>query len=225
MSVFEALRAAGWAQDADVDISWIDAEKLEKAKDPATMLEAVDGIVVPGGFGTRGLEGKIRAAQYCLKAKKPYLGLCLGLQMAVIAAARNAGITDATTVELDPEGKNQVINIMADQRGKENTGGSMRLGDYPCVVAKDSQAAKLYGSTKITERHRHRYECNNDYRDQYQKWGIQAVGLSPDEHLVEMIEAIDHPFMMASQFHPEFKSRPNRPHPMFNGFIKSLLRK
>ena len=225
MSVFEALRAAGWSHDADVKISWIDAEQLEKAKDPAKILEAVDGLVVPGGFGTRGLEGKIKAAQYCLTNKKPYLGLCLGLQMAVIAAARNAGIKDATTVELDPEGKNQVINIMADQRGKENTGGSMRLGDYPCVVAKDSQAAKLYGATKITERHRHRYECNNDYRDKYEAWGIKPVGLSPDGHLVEMIEAIDHPFMMASQFHPEFKSRPNRPHPMFDGFIKSLLRK
>lgn len=225
MSVFEALRAAGWSHDADVKISWIDAEQLEKAKDPAKLLETVDGLVVPGGFGTRGLEGKIKAAQYCLTNKKPYLGLCLGLQMAVIAAARNAGIKDATTVELDPKGKNQVINIMADQKGKENTGGSMRLGDYPCVVAKDSQAAKLYGTTKITERHRHRYECNNDYRDQYDAWGIKPVGLSPDGQLVEMIEATNHPFMMASQFHPEFKSRPNRPHPMFDGFIKSLLRK
>ncbi len=225
MSVFEALRAAGWSHDADVDISWIDAEELEKAKDPASLLETVDGIVVPGGFGNRGLEGKITAAQYCLTNKKPYLGLCLGLQMAVIGAARNAGIKDATTVELNPDGKNQVINIMADQKGKENTGGSMRLGDYPCVVTKGSMAAELYGTNKITERHRHRYECNNDYRDQYEAWGIKPVGLSPDGHLVEMIEAIDHPFMMASQFHPEFKSRPNRPHPMFDGFIKSLLRK
>ena len=114
---------------------------------------------------------------------------------------------------------------MDGQQGKENTGGTMRLGDYPCAIAKDSLAAKLYGATKITERHRHRYECNNDYRDEYEQWGIRAVGLSPDHHLVEMIEAIDHPFMVASQFHPEFKSRPNRPHPMFEGFIKSLLQK
>jgi CTP synthase len=223
MSVFEALRAAGWGHDTEVEISWIDAEKLEKATDPASMLKGIDGIVVPGGFGTRGLEGKIKAAQYCLSTKTPYLGLCLGLQMAVIAAARNAGLKDATTVELNPKSPNQVINIMDGQQGKENTGGTMRLGDYPCEIAKNSQAAKLYGTTSITERHRHRYECNNDYRDEYEKWGIRAVGLSPDQHLVEMIEAIDHPFMMASQFHPEFKSRPNRPHPMFEGFIKSLL--
>jgi len=225
MSVFEALRSAGWKYDSDVEIRWIDAEKLEKVKDPAVMLKDVDGVVVPGGFGLRGLEGKIRAAQYCLDSKTPYLGLCLGLQMAVIAAARNAGVKDATTVELNPKGINQVINIMDGQQGKENTGGTMRLGDYPCAIAKDSLAAKLYGATKITERHRHRYECNNDYRDEYEQWGIRAVGLSPDHHLVEMIEAIDHPFMVASQFHPEFKSRPNRPHPMFEGFIKSLLQK
>ncbi|MEO5627902.1 MAG: CTP synthase [Candidatus Saccharimonadales bacterium] len=224
MSVFEALRAAGWAHDAKVEIKWIDAEKLEKAKNPGTMLKDVDGVVVPGGFGVRGLEGKIKAAQYCLAEKVPYLGLCLGLQMAVIAAARNAGLKDATTFELNPKGENQVIHFMADQKGKENTGGTMRLGDYPCVIEKGSLAAKVYGTTKITERHRHRLECNNQYRDQYQKWGIKAVGLSPDHHLVEMIEAIDHPFMMASQFHPEFKSRPNRPHPMFEGFINSLLK-
>lgn len=225
MSVFEALRSAGWLHDADVEIRWIDAEQVEKSDNPATELEAVDGIVVPGGFGTRGLEGKIKAAQYCLEHKKPYLGLCLGLQMAVVAAARNAGLKDATTVELDPSSRQQVISLMADQKGKENTGGTMRLGDYPCAITKDSLASKLYGTTKITERHRHRYECNNDYRDQYEKWGIKAVGLSPDGNLVEMIEAIDHPFMVASQFHPEFKSRPNRSHPMFEGFIKSLLRK
>lgn len=224
MSVFEALRAAGWAHDAKVEIKWIDAEKLEKTK-PEKMFSGIDGVVVPGGFGTRGLEGKIKAAQYCLDSKTPYLGLCLGLQMAVIAAARNAGLKDATTVELDPTSKTQVINFMEGQQGKENTGGTMRLGDYPCVLAKDSKAAKAYGATKITERHRHRYECNNDFRDEYESWGIRAVGLSPDQHLVEIIEAIDHPFMMASQFHPEFKSRPNRAHPMFNGFVKAVLQK
>ena len=225
MSVFEALRAAGWSQDAKVDIRWIDAEKLEKTTDVGAALKDVDGIVVPGGFGIRGLEGKIKAAQYCLEHKKPYLGLCLGLQMAVIAAARNAGLQDATTYELDATAANQVVNVMDGQKGKENTGGTMRLGDYPCVIAKDSLAAKLYGTTNIVERHRHRLECDNDYREQYQKWGIRAVGLSPDGKLVEMIEAIDHPFMVASQFHPEFKSRPNRPHPMFTGFVKALLRK
>jgi CTP synthase len=180
---------------------------------------------VPGGFGTRGLEGKIKAAQYSLKSKLPYLGLCLGLQMAVIAAARSGGLADATSGELDPDGQTKVIHTMADQKGLENTGGTMRLGDYPCQIAPDSLAAKIYGSTSIVERHRHRYECNNDYRDNYEAWGIRAVGLSPDGHLVEMIEGIDHPYFMASQFHPEFKSRPNRPHPMFDGFIAALLQK
>lgn len=222
MSVFEALRAAAWWNDSSVDIRWIDAEELEK-RGASAMLDAVDGVVVPGGFGTRGLEGKILAAQYCLKTGKPYLGLCLGLQMAVIAAARNAGFKEATTMELDQGSTTKVIDVMEGQSGKLNTGGTMRLGDYPCEIAVGSLSAKLYGSTKIVERHRHRLECNNDYRDEYEGWGIRAVGLSPDKHLVEMIEAIDHPFMVASQFHPEFKSRPDKPHPMFTGFIRALL--
>jgi CTP synthase len=223
MSVFEALRAAAWANKTDITIEWIDAEGIEKSGDAATALKGVDGIVVPGGFGTRGLEGKITAAQYALKKKLPYLGLCLGLQMGVVAAARNGGLKDATTEELDATAKHRVIHTMADQKGKENTGGTMRLGDYPCVLAKGSKAAKVYAAHNIVERHRHRYECNNDYRDQYEAWGIRPVGLSPDDHLVEIIEAVDHPFFMASQFHPEFKSRPNRAHPMFKGFIAALL--
>ncbi|HEY5805761.1 MAG TPA: CTP synthase [Candidatus Saccharimonadales bacterium] len=224
MSVFEALRAAAWANDTRIDINWIDAEALASVDDVTVALRGIDGIVVPGGFGTRGLEGKIAAAQYALKHKLPYLGLCLGLQMGVIAAARNAGI-EATTEELDATSAHRVIHTMADQKGKENTGGTMRLGDYPCVLAKGSKAREVYGEDEIIERHRHRYECNNDYRDQYEKWGIRAVGLSPDGHLVEIIEGIDHPFFMASQFHPEFKSRPNRAHPMFKGFVASLLQK
>jgi CTP synthase len=225
MSVFEALRSAAWANNTAIKLEWIDAEALEEKEDIGAEFANIDGIVVPGGFGTRGLEGKIKAAQFSLKNKLPYLGLCLGLQMAVIAAARNAGISDATTAELDPEGANTVIHTMADQKGLENTGGTMRLGDYPCKIAPDSKAAEVYGSTEIVERHRHRYECNNGYRDQYESWGIRPVGLSPDDHLVEMIEGIDHPFFMASQFHPEFKSRPNRAHPMFDGFVASLLQK
>jgi CTP synthase len=223
LCVFEALRAAAWWSDCEVSIDWIDAEGLENEKDLAKYLETVDGIVVPGGFGKRGLDGMIKTAQYCLKNKKPYLGLCLGLQMAVVGAARNAGIKDASSVELDPKSENLVINVMNDQKGKENTGGTMRLGNYVCEIAKDSISSKLYKSTETVERHRHRLECNNDFRDEYTSWGIRAVGLSPDKHLVEMIEAIDHPFFVASQFHPEFKSRPNRPHPMFSGFIESLL--
>lgn len=221
--VFEALRSAGWMNDTAVEIKWIEAEDLEGKDDISEEMNSVDGIVVPGGFGTRGLEGKIKAARYALEHKVPYLGLCLGLQMAVIAAARNAGITEATTAEMNPDAKDVVIHTMADQKGLENTGGTMRLGDYPCKLVPGSKAAEVYGESEILERHRHRYECNNAYRDQYESWGIRAVGLSPDDHLVEIIEGIDHPFFMASQFHPEFKSRPQRSHPMFNGFVRQLL--
>src|SRR5690606_16874160 len=202
----------------------IDAEKVKKEKDVDKAIKDVDGIVVPGGFGTRGLEGKILFAQYALNNRFPYLGLCLGMQMGVIAAARNSGLKKATTIELDPKSEQAVINAMEGQEGKLNTGGTMRLGDYPCVLSKDSLAAKLYKSTKIVERHRHRCEANNAYRDQYESWGIRAVGTSPDGSLVEVIEAINHPFFLASQFHPEFKSRPNRPHPMFDGFIAHLAK-
>lgn len=225
MSVFEALRAAGWWNNATVKIEWIDAEKLEKSStDMKKALKGCDGIVVPGGFGTRGLEGKIKAAQYALKNNLPYLGLCLGLQMAVVAAARNGGLKDATSKEMNPKAKDLVITTMEGQEGKENTGGTMRLGNYDCKVQKGTLAHKLYGSTEVVERHRHRYECNNDYRDQYESWGIKASGTSPDGHLVEIIEGINHPFFIASQFHPEFTSRPNRPQALFNGFVKHLAK-
>jgi CTP synthase len=223
LSVFEALNAAAWWNETDLKIRWIEAEKLKNAQDVGKAVKGVDGLVVPGGFGTRGLEGKIKAAQYALTNKMPYLGLCLGLQMAVIGAARSAGLSQATTFELDPDSNDKVINTMSDQIGKANTGGTMRLGNYPCEIVKDSLSAKLYGTTRIVERHRHRGECNNDYRELYEKWGIRIVGTSPNGQLVEMIEAIDHPFFVASQFHPEFRSRPNRPHPLFDGFIGSLL--
>ncbi|HSX36955.1 MAG TPA: CTP synthase [Patescibacteria group bacterium] len=226
MSVFEALRAAAWWNDTNVDIEWVNAEELENmtAAKVAETLKPYDGILVPGGFGQRGLEGKIRAAQYALKHKAPYLGLCLGLQMAVIAAARLSGIKDATTFELDPKAKNEVINTMADQKGLEMTGGTMRLGNYDCELTKGSLAAKVYGTAKIVERHRHRGECNNDYRPQYESWGIKATGINPENNLVEVIEGVDHPFLLASQFHPELKSRPGSPHPMFDGFVKALLK-
>ncbi len=224
LCVFEALNAAAWWNDIDLKIRWIDAEKLKKDRKIEKTFKAVDGIVVPGGFGIRGLEGKIKAAQYSLKHKLPYLGLCLGLQMGVIAAARNAGLKNATSFELDPSSQNKVIDTMVDQVGMANTGGTMRLGDYPCEIEKGSLTAKLYKSTNIVERHRHRGECNNFYRDQYENWGLKAVGTSPDKSLVEIIEAIDHPFFIASQFHPEFRSRPQRPHPMFLGFIASLIK-
>lgn len=223
MCVFEALRAAAWDCEVNIDIVWIKAEDLGRDKREKQKLAEVDAIVVPGGFGQRGLEGKITAARYSLDNKVPYLGLCLGLQMGVIAAAREAGLEEATTVELKPNGKHRVIDYMADQKDKAFTGASMRLGDYPCVLERGSLARKVYGAEKITERHRHRCECNNAYRAQYEQWGIKASGVSPDGHLVEMIEAISHPYFIATQAHPEMRSRPNRPHPLFTGLIKAAL--
>ncbi|HEU5004873.1 MAG TPA: CTP synthase [Candidatus Saccharimonadales bacterium] len=225
MSVFEALRAAAWANEVNIEILWLKAETLKTDKKERELLDTLDGILVPGGFGERGLEGKIMAAQYALNNKIPYLGLCLGLQMAVIAAARNAGLQEATTVELKPDSKYKLIDYMADQAGKKNTGGSMRLGDYACKIEPQSLARKTYGLSEIVERHRHRCECNNEYRDSYESWGIRASGLSPDGHLVEIIEAIDHPYFIATQAHPEFRSRPNRPHPLFAGLIRAALKK
>lgn len=222
MSVFEALKAASWARNHQVVIDWIDAEKVTP-NNVATLLKHVDGIVVPGGFGKRGLEGKIAAAQYALREKIPYLGLCLGLQMAVIAAARNAGLDGANTIELDENTPYPVIHIMENQKNIDKMGGTMRLGNYPCKLEAGSLAKKIYNNSSVEERHRHRYECNNSFRDQYESWGIRATGTSPDNHLVEMIEAIDHPFFLASQFHPELASRPSRPHPMFQGFIDTLI--
>lgn len=225
MSVFEALKAAAWHNSSKIDITWIDASSYdEQDSDITTELKKYDGIVVPGGFGQRGLEGKIKAAQYALTSKLPYLGLCLGLQMAVIAAARTAGLQDASSFELNPDAQNLIITTMDGQADKHMTGGTMRLGDYNCELEKDSLAATTYGEAKIVERHRHRGECNNIYRPSYAEWGILASGINPDNNLVEIIEGLDHPFFLASQFHPEFKSRPNRPHPMFDGFIKALLK-
>jgi CTP synthase len=221
MSVFESLRHAAWKNNTNIDIAWVDAEKLPGN---TGVLDDLDGIVVPGGFGGRGVEGKIAAAEYALAHKKPYLGLCLGLQMAVIAAARTHGLTEANSTEFAPDGAAPVVTTMEGQAGKENTGGTMRLGDYNCRLADDSLAAAVYGASDIIERHRHRYECNPAYQDQYESWGIRASGINPDNNLVEVIEAIDHPFFLASQFHPEFKTRPNRAHPMFDGFIAASLR-
>ncbi len=226
ISVFEALKAAAWWNDTNVEIDWINAEKFDSPKaDIGKALKGLDGILVTGGFGQRGLEGKIKAAQYALKHKVPYLGLCLGMQMGVIAAARLAGLPEATTFELNPVAEDIIINTMTGQKGKENTGGTMRLGNYNCHLEKGSLAAKVYGTTEIVERHRHRGECNNAYRDQYEQWGLRASGINRENNLVEIVEGIDHPFFLASQFHPELKSRPTRPHPMFDGFIKALIKK
>jgi CTP synthase len=222
MSVFEALASAGWDNNYQVDISWIDAENITDSN-VAEQLSGVDGIVVPGGFGERGVDGMITAAQYAMNSKLPYLGICLGLQVAVIAAARKAGLQGAHTTEINSDSADPVISTMEGQQGKEATGGTMRLGNYESVLAQGSLAHQVYGSKTATERHRHRYECNNSYRDSYESWGIRVSATSPDGNLVEMVEAIDHPFFLAAQSHPEFNSRPNRPYPFFNGFVKSLI--
>lgn len=223
LCVFEALKAAGWANNVGVDIEWVGAEKLEKVDGAGlgAILRSYDGIVVPGGWGSRGAEGKIRAAQYALDHQLPYLGLCYGLQMAVIAAARRSGLTAANSTEIKSDTPAPVITILEGQTGKENTGGTLRLGNYDCALAPNSLAAKTYKATSIVERHRHRWECNPTYVEQYETWGIKAVGRNPGSGLVEVIEGVGHPYFLASQFHPEFKSRPNRPHPMFDGFIKA----
>jgi len=223
ISVFEALQAAGWAQDVRVEIVWVKAEALNKDKKEQAILPTLDGMVGLGGFGPRGIEGKILAAGYALDKKVPYLGLCLGLQVALISAARKAGLGGANSTEFNSHTKYPVVSTMADQVGKENTGGTMRLGDYPCLLVRGTKSRKSYGAEQIVERHRHRYEANNDYRDQYEKWGLKISGLSPDGGLVEMIEAIDHPYFLATQAHPEFRSRPDRPHPLFVGLIKAVL--
>lgn len=224
MSVFEALRAASWWNNTNIDIKWINAEKIEQGKQKDKLYN-VHGIVIPGGFGSRGIEGMITAAQYAIERKIPYLGLCLGLQIAIIASARQAGVENANSTEFDLKTINPVIDTLEGQKGKENTGGTMRLGNYPCILDKNSLVYSLYeNQEEIIERHRHRYECNNMYRDKYADWNLNIVGTSPNSMLVEIIEGIDHPFFVASQFHPEFKSRPNKPHALFKGFIQACIK-
>lgn len=222
MSVTEALKAAAWAHGRTAKIIWVDAEKLEQSE-AGEMLKGLDGVVVPGGFGSRGVEGKIKAAAYAREQKLPYLGLCLGMQVAVIAVAREAlGDVTANTSEINAEAKHQVIALMDEQQHVVDKGGTMRLGNYPCKLAKGTKAAVAYGDEElIQERHRHRYEFNNDYREQLEAAGLVISGVSPDDKLVEIIELKDHPFFVASQFHPEFKSRPAKPHPLFDAFIKA----
>lgn len=217
-SVVESLKIAAWDQGVNLKISWVDAEKIQENADD---LKNYDGILVPGGFGTRGVEGKITAAGWALENNKPYLGLCLGLQVAVIAATRKAGVEGATSAELDDNSDKQVIYLMPDQAGKQATGGTMRLGNYDANLLDGSVVAGLYQASEVTERHRHRYEVNRQYEEDIQKGGLVISGESPDGRLVEFIEAKDHPYFVATQAHPEFKSRPNRPHPLFAGLIKA----
>lgn len=224
LSVAEALKHAGYAENAAIEIDWVQAEELTR-DNVAERLNQADGILVPGGFGSRGLEGKILAIQYARENNVPFLGICLGMQLATIEFARNqAGLSEASSTETKPDTPQPIISLLPDQEAKMDLGGTLRLGLYPCELKDGSLAKRLYQQDSILERHRHRYEFNNDFRNQLEEKGLVFSGLSPDSRLVEMIELADHPFFIASQFHPEFLSRPLNAHPLFSGFIKAALK-
>jgi len=231
ISIIEALKHASWFYGSQSEIVWLDAEKYEKDKKYLKELRGYDGVVVPGGFGGRGVEGKIRAIGYCRKNKIPFFGLCYGMQLAVIEFARNiCGLKKAHTTEIKPKTPNPVIDLMPEQKKKlriKAYGGTMRLGGYNCLLQKNTISRKIYGKELISERHRHRYEFNNAYKDILMKKGLIISGINPESNLVEIIELPreKHPFFVATQFHPEFKSRPLNPHPLFREFIKSCLKK
>lgn len=221
LSVMEALRHAGYAFNAFVDIEWIDSELLDESN-YKSVLSNVDGIIVPGGFGGRGIEGMVLAARYARENKVPYLGICLGMQIAVIEFARDVALfRNANSGEFDKDCKYKVIDFMPGQSEEKDKGGTLRLGSYPCKIKEGTKLYECYKSTEIAERHRHRYEFNNEFRDALTSCGLVLAGTSPDGRLVETIELEDHPFFVGVQFHPEFKSRPNRPHPLFAGFVSA----
>ena len=223
LSVTEALRHAGSALGAEVEIRWVVSEQITAENVDATLAN-LDGILVPGGFGGRGVEGMILAARYARENRVPYLGLCLGMQIAVIEFARHvAGIPDANSGEFDAQCRHKVIDFMPGQSNEIDKGGTLRLGSYPCQIAADTTMARCYGTTQITERHRHRYEFNNNYRKTLTDAGLTLSGLSPDSSLVETVELSELPFYVGVQYHPEFKSRPNKPHPLFTGFLSAAL--
>ena len=224
-SLHEALIHGGLENDVSVQFEYIDSEQLEGGNQ-AAILTGLDAILVPGGFGDRGVEGKISAIRFARENAVPYFGICLGMQLAVIEFARNvAGIDQATSAEFNKDAKHAVIDLMPDQRGVTDKGGTMRLGAYPCDIKAGTMAAQVYGTLKISERHRHRYEFNNDYRDSLEAKGLVLSGLSPDGRLVELVELPDHPYFVGCQFHPEFKSRPMAPHPLFSRFVSAALRR
>ncbi len=223
ISVNEALKAAGWYYNKKVEIHFIDSETITK-ENANELLKDMNGIIVPGGFGSRGIQGMLNAIEYARVNKVPYLGICLGMQTAMIEFARDVlGYADADSTEFNPSSLHPVIALMPEQNGVVNLGGTMRLGSYPCVLDPTSKAFTLYGKKDIAERHRHRYEVNNDYRETFRSNGLVPVGFSPDNRIVEMVELKDHPFFIATQAHPEFKSRPDRPHPLFKGFIGAAV--
>ena len=221
LSVAEALRHAAYAEGAEVNIQWIDSETVTEGT-VRSLLSPCDGIIVPGGFGSRGIEGMITTAAYARQNKVPYLGLCLGMQIAVIEFARNTcGFSDANSGEFDPASTHKVIDFLPDQNDDVAKGGTLRLGAYPCKILPDTQMARCYGKEMIQERHRHRYEFNNEFRKELESAGLTLSGTSPDGSIVETVEIREHPFYVGVQFHPEFKSRPNKPHPLFCGFIQN----
>ena len=223
LSVMEALRHAGFAAGAEIDIDWIDSESVTE-ENCSALLEHADGILIPGGFGNRGIGGKILAARYARENGVPFLGLCLGMQIAVIEFARNvAGLTGADSREFNEASPHRVIDFMPGQSDEIDKGGTLRLGAYECLVQPGSMLEKCYGAARISERHRHRYEFNNEYREVLTSAGLAVGGLSPDGMLVETVEIPEHPFYIGVQYHPEFKSRPNRPHPLFRGFVAAAL--
>ncbi len=223
ISVMESLYHAGFANHVKVKVHLIDSETIN-SDNVAEQLKGIDGVIVPGGFGNRGIEGKIETIKYVRENKIPFLGICLGMQMAVVEFARNVlGLKDAHSAELDENTKNPVIHIMEEQKGIDKKGGTMRLGAYPCTIKEGTLANKVYGQKEITERHRHRYECNNEYREKLEQAGLKISGTSPDGLLVEMVEIQDHPYFIAGQFHPELKSRPNKPAPLFVRLVKACL--
>jgi len=228
ISVIEAIKHSCYHLKRIPEITWLSSEKYEKNASSVKELSKYDGIIIPGGFGNRGVEGKLKAIKYCRERKIPFLGLCLGLQLAVIEFARNeCGIKDACSVEIKKRCKEPVIDVMPDQKAlikEKRYGGTMRLGAYDCQLAKGTISHKAYKKENISERHRHRYEVNNDYLEKLKKKGLIIAGINPQRNLVEIIELKDHPFFVATQFHPEFKSRPLDPHPLFYSFIKSLSR-
>ena len=224
-SLGEALVHGGIDHETRVTVHWVEAEEIER-RGSEPLLRDADGILIPGGFGTRGIEGKIEAIRHAREAGVPFFGLCLGMQCAVIELARHvAGLAGANSSEFDPRTAHPVIDLMADQRGVREMGGTMRLGAYPCRILEGSMAHKAYGVLEVQERHRHRYEFNNAYRETLTARGLVLSGLSPDGRLVEIIEVRDHPWFVATQFHPEFNSRPHRPHPLFSAFIGAALRR
>lgn len=228
ISVIEAIKHAAWFYNCQPEILWLSSEDYEKNPKKLNDLKNLDGVIVPGGYGSRGVEGKIKTIEFCRKNKISYLGLCYGMQLAVIEFSRNVcGLKDANTTEINPQTSNPVIDIMEEQKKlmkEKKYGGSMRLGAYPCRLEKQSISYKAYGKPEISERHRHRYEVNNNYRKILEEKGLVIAGINPDADLVEIVELKNHPFFVATQFHPEFKSRPLKPHPLFREFIRAAIK-